>query len=206
MPWVRAGTEIQLTSNVGLDHEAEWASHVLMVVKTRIALAIGTLVLLIGTPVVRAQDQKANACGCYQDGSGRCFCSKQAKCGCPGECEPNGCEEKRQKAMEKEIQAETRRAQEEDKKRGETKAARPEEDGEDESRPASKTPSKTEARAGAKTAKTAPEPPAAPPRRARPMTAAQKKQLGQLLEAYLGECPDCRVRSVDAVHHEMTGK
>lgn len=58
-----------------------------------------------------------NACGCYADSQGRCFCGKgKAKCACPGECEPKGCEEKRAKQMEKEIAAETKKAAEADKK------------------------------------------------------------------------------------------
>ena len=52
-----------------------------------------------------------NACGCYQTDGGSCYCDKKSKCGCPGECEPKGCEEKRQKQMDKEIHAETKRAQ-----------------------------------------------------------------------------------------------
>jgi hypothetical protein len=57
-----------------------------------------------------------NACGCYKDAAGACMCSKKGKCNCPGECEPQGCEEKRQKDMEKEIAAETKKAAEADKK------------------------------------------------------------------------------------------
>src|SRR5262245_32335835 len=58
-----------------------------------------------------------NACGCYKSGNG-CVCTdRKAKCECPGECEPVGCEEKRQKDLEREYAAEVKRAQEEDKKR-----------------------------------------------------------------------------------------
>ena len=66
-----------------------------------------------------------NACGCYQK-SGGCVCTnKKAKCECPGECEPVGCEEKRNKAMEKEYSDAVKHAQDEDKKReeAETKKA-----------------------------------------------------------------------------------
>lgn len=69
---------------------------------------------------------KENACGCYQDGTGACYCGKKAKCGCPGECEPRGCEEKRAKELEKEIQAETKRAQEADRKHREARAPKEE--------------------------------------------------------------------------------
>jgi hypothetical protein len=60
-----------------------------------------------------------NACGCYQKGNG-CVCTnKKAKCECPGECEPVGCEEKRNKAMEKEYSDAVKHAQDDDKKREE---------------------------------------------------------------------------------------
>jgi hypothetical protein len=58
-----------------------------------------------------------NACGCYEDSNGLCHCTKKSRCGCPGACEPNGCEEKRQKELEKEAQEELKRQREEDKKR-----------------------------------------------------------------------------------------
>jgi hypothetical protein len=60
--------------------------------------------------------KKVNACGCYADVSNNCFCGRKGKCDCPGECEPKGCEEKRAKAMNKEVAAETKRAAEADKK------------------------------------------------------------------------------------------
>ncbi len=72
----------------------------------------------------RADDRKINACGCYQSTAGACTCTRPSKCGCPGECEPKGCEEKRQKELDKEIQAETKKAEEADKKRREEEAAK----------------------------------------------------------------------------------
>jgi hypothetical protein len=57
-----------------------------------------------------------NACGCYKDGAGACFCGKKGKCACPGECEPKGCEEKRNKEIQREVDAETKKAHEADKK------------------------------------------------------------------------------------------
>ena len=57
-----------------------------------------------------------NACGCYKDTAGQCFCGRKGKCACPGDCEPKGCEEKRAKQMQKEIAAETKKAAEADKK------------------------------------------------------------------------------------------
>jgi len=59
---------------------------------------------------------EVNACGCYADGTGACFCGKKGKCSCPGECEPKGCEEKRAKEMQKEVAAETKKAHEADQK------------------------------------------------------------------------------------------
>ena len=65
-----------------------------------------------------------NACGCYRKGNG-CVCtSKKGKCECPGECEPIGCEEKRNKEMEREEADAVRHAQEDDKRREEAEAKR----------------------------------------------------------------------------------
>jgi len=74
--------------------------------------------------IARADEHKTNACGCYQKSDGSCVCGRGSKCGCPEECEPKGCEEKRQKEMDKEIQAETKKAQDTEKKRNEEAAAK----------------------------------------------------------------------------------
>jgi hypothetical protein len=59
-----------------------------------------------------------NACGCYRTEAGTCLCGdKKGKCECPGDCEPIGCEAKRAKEVDREIAAETRKAQEDEKKR-----------------------------------------------------------------------------------------
>lgn len=58
-----------------------------------------------------------NACGCYEDSSGQCHCVKKNRCGCPGACEPAGCEDKRRKQLEREAQLELRKQQLEEKKR-----------------------------------------------------------------------------------------
>src|SRR5437762_5062625 len=59
-----------------------------------------------------------NACGCYKDSKGACVCTdKKGKCECPGECEPVGCGQKREKEMEREMAAEIKRAQEDEKRR-----------------------------------------------------------------------------------------
>jgi len=58
-----------------------------------------------------------NGCGCYSTSDGGCKCVKKSKCGCPGECEPAGCEDKRRKEQEREAQEEVKRQQETEKKR-----------------------------------------------------------------------------------------
>jgi hypothetical protein len=63
-----------------------------------------------------APAKEVNACGCYKDGAGACFCGRKGKCACPGDCEPKGCEEKRAKAIQKEVAAETKKAADADKK------------------------------------------------------------------------------------------
>lgn len=78
-------------------------------------LGAGVFVVVLGfvlgmASAVRAEQETPNNCGCYQDSTGSCYCGKQAKCGCPGSCEPKGCEEKREKALQKEIEAETKKA------------------------------------------------------------------------------------------------
>ena len=57
-----------------------------------------------------------NACGCYADTQGNCFCGRKGKCACPGECEPKGCDDKRAKEMQKAVAAETKKAADADKK------------------------------------------------------------------------------------------
>ena len=62
--------------------------------------------------------ESVNACGCYHDATGGCVCTdKKGKCECPGECEPIGCGEKRDKEIEREMAAEIKRAQDDEKKR-----------------------------------------------------------------------------------------
>jgi hypothetical protein len=78
-----------------------------------IGLALAVSLFLLGSRSLRtsvAVAAEANKCGCYADTAGSCYCSKNAKCGCPGECEPKNCEAQRQKQFDREIQAETRRA------------------------------------------------------------------------------------------------
>ena len=134
-----------------------------------VAAALGYVVGAARFSANAASDTpKENACGCYQDSTGSCYCGKKAKCGCPGECEPKGCEEKRAKELEKEIQAETKRAQDAERKQREAgepkkKAAEPDTNDDD----ADEAPEATPPRA------------AAPNRRATPAPTAA------------GQCPPC---------------
>jgi hypothetical protein len=69
-----------------------------------------------GDKKAAAPAHEVNACGCYKDTAGACFCGKKGKCACPGDCEPKGCEVKRQKEFDKEVAAEKKKAAEADKK------------------------------------------------------------------------------------------
>ena len=126
----------------------------------------------------RAAEGDLNACGCRQTGQGLCTCEKKSKCGCPGECEPKGCEEKRAKQLEKEIQAETKKAEE--ASRRQSQAGRKGRGGEDDTGPAADTTERSAA------ARPAPK-----------MTAAQKKDLARLLGLYLADHPDQGATSVE---------
>jgi hypothetical protein len=81
---------------------------------------ITTAMLLVGLvfpPAVTAA-QEMNACGCYRDAGGACKCtSKIAKCTCPGDCEPVGCEAKRQKEANREAEATLKKIQLREKKK-----------------------------------------------------------------------------------------
>jgi len=58
-----------------------------------------------------------NACGCYRTESGACFCGdKNGACQCPGDCEPLACEQKRSKEIQREVAAETKKAQDDERR------------------------------------------------------------------------------------------
>jgi hypothetical protein len=88
------------------------------------ALGLGIPAISGVRSAAAAGNPNVNACGCYRDVSGACFCGKKSKCECPGDCEPKGCDEKRAKAMEREVEAEVKRAREAEKKQREAEAAR----------------------------------------------------------------------------------
>jgi hypothetical protein len=140
-----------------------------------------------GSPV-RAAEQ--NACGCYRTDVGACLCDRKARCGCPGDCEPQGCEEERNKAFQREVQAETRRAEEAARKLGTPDDGRDSNDGEAAARAASKPP---------------PPPAPAPVHRShRKLTDAQAKQLVKFLDLYLEEHPDASATTASELREKLT--
>jgi len=138
-------------------------------------LVIAPLLALVIWGGGRAAAADRNKCGCYTDDAGACFCDKKAKCGCPGECEPKGCEQVRDKQIQKEIEAETKKAAQADRKhaRGEAKAA-----------PATESH---------------------PTSSARKLTFAQAKELVMLLDLYFAGNPDARTRSAEDVRKDLSG-
>ena len=151
-----------------------------------LGLAPPVLALVMGLGVGSAAAEK-NKCGCTRNESNNtCSCAKGAKCGCPGDCEPKGCEEKREQQMKKEIDAETKKAAEADRKH---KAASGGGGGGGELKTASAKESKgdsTKESAGPK------------------MSAAQTKQLGKLLDGYLKQHPDARSKNAEELRNELT--
>jgi hypothetical protein len=142
------------------------------IIVSMLALAMALVLPAVGGNFARAADKKLNACGCYGEAN-NCICTRKAKCGCPGECEPKGCEESRQKKLQKEIDEETKKA----------KAA-------EEAARKSKEPQAEEENK-----------PKAPP--AKPMTPVMKKQLVKLIEAYLAEHPEWKNKMLWEVRDEL---
>lgn len=139
-------------------------------------------VLVVSLSGAAGAAPERNNCGCYRDGA-TCFCDKKAKCGCPGDCEPKGCEEQRDKALQKEIDAETKKAT----ASGHTTSS------DDEESPTSKQEEKKES-AAAKASTGG----------GHKMTAAQSKQLARLLDLYLGDHPDARGKSIEEVRSDVS--
>jgi hypothetical protein len=143
--------------------------------------ALGTMLLTSLARPGAAWAEERNRCGCYRDGTGACFCEKKATCGCPGECEPRGCEDKRDKELQKQIQEETKRAQEAGRKDATT-------------------------RPGDEESETAP-PPAqrtSPPAHQK-LTPVQAKQLAKLLDLYLTAHPEAAQKNLEEVHQDLSG-
>jgi hypothetical protein len=131
-----------------------------------------------------ARAEPRNSCGCYRDDGGTCYCDKKAKCGCPGDCEPKGCEEKRDKELQKQIEAEEKKAAAAASER------KPQSSGDDESDNTAAPPSDQVER------------PATPRKKPR-LSPAQARELGKLIDLYLSDHPDARGRSVEEVRSDV---
>ena len=160
-----------------------------------LAAALLTPAILVwrGSGRAQAAEGTPNACGCYQDATGSCYCGKKARCGCPGECEPKGCEEKREKELRKEIDAETKKAQEAGRRYSKTSdengasrtAAAEQRQGDGDDR-GHKTKAGKERKATAH------------------LTAGQRKELLRLLDLYAAEHADQAGRTIDQLRAELT--
>jgi hypothetical protein len=60
---------------------------------------------------------RVNRCGCYEESAGICKCLRKSACGCPGECEPLGCEQRRQEDLGRRMQEELKKIRDEDRNR-----------------------------------------------------------------------------------------
>jgi hypothetical protein len=69
----------------------------------------------------RSEQTAVNPCGCFEEEPGVCKCLRKSKCGCPGECEPLGCEEKRQKDLSRRMEQELKKIREDDLARAKRK-------------------------------------------------------------------------------------
>jgi hypothetical protein len=147
--------------------------------------------------VARAEGRTLNACGCYTENE-TCFCEKKAKCGCPGECEPKGCEVERQKKFQKEIEAETKRAAEEAEAAAKARGPKV-----DDTAKAEEKAEEKDAAAAKAAAEPAKAPAAGKTAPVHKMTAAQEKQLLRLLDAYVAEHPGASGRTATEIRGEL---
>jgi hypothetical protein len=152
-------------------------------------LASMLLALTFGVSVGRAAAAEKNSCGCFKDDTGTCYCDKKAKCGCPGDCEPKGCSEAREKQIQKQIDAETKKAAEAGRRQ--PTRAKAEEDSEP-GAGATSTPPKQNAEADAAAAG-----------KAKKLTATQAKQLVKLLDLYFASYPEARAFSIEQVRNQL---
>jgi hypothetical protein len=151
---------------------------------------LATLLLVTAVPPgARADD--VNRCGCRQDSSGACTCERTARCGCPGECEPRGCEEARERAFQRELAIETKKADDAVRRKSHAPGDEPANASANASTNPSANPSATTAPAS--------RAPAQGPR----LTASQAKQLVRLLDVYFAESPDARSRSTGEVREQL---
>ena len=153
---------------------------------SRLALVAIVTAVFAYANLARAAEpgEVVNACGCRKDSAGLCYCDRKAKCGCPGECEPKGCEEKRAKQLEKEIELETKKA-EAAGRQGKTDEA-----GEDRAAPAGRK------QAAEVTPKKHP---------AHQMTVAERRSLRHLLDLYVAEHPEASQKSIEEARAALGG-
>jgi len=140
-----------------------------------LAFIFATFVAVLG-PGARAEQR--NKCGCYRDDGGICYCDKKAKCGCPGECEPKGCEEQRSRELQKQIDAETKKAEES----GHRKRSGDENGDNGSTQESTKAPTRAASHK---------------------MSASQSKELARLIDLYLADHPDSRGRSLEEVRGDL---
>jgi hypothetical protein len=146
--------------------------------QTSLSFVIATVLAAVLARAEVASAEERNRCGCYRDTTGACFCEKKATCGCPGDCEPRGCEEKRDRELQKQIQEETKRAQAAGRKGSASK---------DEESETATAPTKR-----------------APPPAHQKLTPAQAKQLVRLIDLYLSGHPGAGGRPIEEVSKDLT--
>ncbi|HEY7371528.1 MAG TPA: hypothetical protein VIF57_05065 [Polyangia bacterium] len=147
-----------------------------MVLSRAVTITLLSVVVIVAAalPARTSRAAEPNACGCTQTDSGACICEKKARCGCPGLCEPQGCEAAREKTFQRELDAETKKVREADRQR---------------------TTDKNDA-----APKVAPP---SPPRPARTMTPVQQKELARLLDLYFAAHPAARAQSAGTLRDEV---
>lgn len=148
-------------------------------VKMRDGKCLGVMaifVFVLALAAGRARAEERNKCGCYKDGAS-CYCDKKAKCGCPGECEPKGCEEQRERELQKEIDAETKKAESGKQRSGESNG----DNGAAEERGSARSSRPVKAK----------------------LSASQAKQLAKLIDLFLADHPDARGRSIEDVRNDL---
>jgi hypothetical protein len=169
-----------------------------------LALLVAGAMLVIGMlPRSASAADGVNACGCREGAPGQCICEKKSRCGCPGECEPKGCEEKRGKQLEKEIQAETKKAEEAQRRQ----RVRQDRQDKEEQQPEPDRPSSSgghkESTDHQGNSDGADKSPAAKKVRIVKMTPGQKRDLAKLIGAYLAEHPNDGGKAIDQIQSEI---
>jgi hypothetical protein len=153
------------------------------------------VITVLARPATTSAEER-NSCGCYRSDTGTCYCDKAARCGCPGECEPRGCEEKRDRELQRQIDAETKKAQ---KATGKRATSEPEEvtraaaEPEEAQAPAKRPPPPRETTAARRAGGPAHE-----------MTPAQEKELLNLLDLYLSRHPGARPKTVEELRDQLS--